>query len=1157
MSADGPATTLRPPPRRGPGAAGSAAYGAALTICLALSIAGLTLGALVALENSFSWIGAVLAAAEKSYAWAGALLRLAALPQSVSQIVLDYAFSGVAIVLALVLLVVRDRTWPVRLTALALVASAAAFNLQTEAAVHVFSGTSLAAVAPLFATGLPVVVCGSLLLAVAVLPATSAGARDGGASRTVLLAVGAGALLVIVAATIRLAMPYCCSLILGAVVPLAGATVLRAQMLRAPVVGLRTQSRQLFTIMVGTFAVAAVLALVTLVLWRDGWTGQNLVDPAVGADQAGDPIALQFWYSRLICTAIAVAVLVTTRRGGSYSAERLFSRGLIAAAVAVFVAGGYLVVHSLREDALHGDTPLGAAELVLLGGIPMALLLLPAYAATERLVDWLLYGSRPTPYTVLTRVAELGEAPDLARLAEALGQGLDASTCRLTVFCPGLRNTVYQWATGIDAPSEVEIPVRQGAEQVGTIAVDQGAVAMLQGRRSHLLDAVADSLGGVFQLHRRAIELNQDLRSEVAEERRIAADRRTLAAEISHDRQRAGRELHAGAHQHLHSARAALGVAENAVTGGQPDAARGLLTQVLDEIDAVDGLLTEAADRVAAPLLFTLGLVRALAHELTGRQPARLDAARFDESVPVPSRAAAAVYLCCLEAVGNARRRAPGAAVDVRLVTVPGHLHFIVHDAGPVRDILTARPAAGHWVQGLDARVTAVGGWVEVRPVPGTGTIVEGAVPLGLSGPGHAPVGPGAGPVPPLIDQVRDLAREACALYGDEPAAADVGRLADQLDAPVRICVSGPAGSGVTTLAEALRAARRQREGGSQARASYSEAPALAPLGGGARIVLLSCVGTAGFPPDDPLSRQPALTIGVLTRIDEIGAIEPTGAVMTVARQMAALAGSPDAGGRCSVVMPVAGQLARAAAALDDADLDVLRTMAHRSGPVPDNMTARRPTPRRREQPDDDPTVDLPSADVPIEVETRLRRRLGTSGVGLAIALVKTGQAPTATALAAALTRSSGMEALVEQLDRRLLSRALSTRARGAFLSLQELVAAQPPAREANRLRSLISAIRFHSHELVELDAVAELYSTRADLPADQRTAAARLLGAAGPDPHVRLALPDGAAQGDIAAAAARQETTWRELTSRNGWGDVGAVVVRVCERLRRPGSPT
>lgn len=1157
MSGDGAATTLRPPRWRGPGASGSAAFGVALTICLVLSIAGLTLGALVALENAFPWIGAVLAASERSNVWAGALLRLAALPKSVSQIVLDYALSGVAIVLALVLLVVRDRTWPVRLTALALVASAAAFNLQTEASVHAFSGTSLAAVGPLYATGLPVIVCGALLLALAVLPATSGGGRDGGASRRVLLAVGAGALLVIVAATIRLAMPYCCSLVLGVVVPLAGAIVLRAQMLRAPVVGLRTQSRQLFTIMVGTFAVAAVLGLVTLVLWLDGWTGQELVDPAVGADQPGDPIALQFWYSRLICIAIAVAVLVTTRRGGSYSAERLFSRGLIAAAVAVFVAGGYLVVHSLREDALHGDTPLGAAELVLLGGIPMALLLLPAYAATERLVDWLLYGNRPTPYTVLTRVADLGEAPDLARLAEALGQSLNAGTCRLTVFCPGLRNTVYHWAKGLDAPSDVEIPVRQGAEQVGTIAVDQGAVAMLQGRRSQLLEAVADSLGGVFQLHRRAVELNHDLRSEVAEQRRIAADRRTLATEMAHDRQRAGRDLHTGAHHYLHSARATLSLAENAVANGQADAARGLLTQVVDEVDTVDGLLTEAADRIAAPLLFTLGLVRALAHQLAARQPARLDTARFDQSVPVPARAAAAVYLCCMEAVCNARRRAPGAALDVRLVTVPGHLHFLVHDAGPVRDVLTARHTAGHSVQGLDARVTAVGGWVDVRPVPGTGTFVEGAVPLGVRGLGQAPVRPGGSPIPPLIEQVRDLVREACALYGDEPAAAPVRRLADQLDAPLRICVSGPAGSGVTTLTEALRAARLQRDGGSQAQVSYSEAPAPAPFGGDARIVLLSCVGTAGFPPDDPLSRQPALTIGALTRIDEIGAIEPTGAVMTVARRMAAVASSPDAGGRCSVVMPVAAQLACAAAVLDDADLDVLRTMAHRSGPVPDGMTAPRPTPYRREQPDDEPTVDLSSAEIPVEVESRLRRRLGPSGVGLAVALVRAGQAPTAAALAAALTRSSGMTALVEQLDRRLLSRALSTRARASFRSLQELVAAQPPAREANRLRSLISAIRFHSEELVELDAVAELYSMRADLPADQRTAAARLLGAAGCDPHVRLALPDGAAQADIAAAAARQETTWRELTSRDGWGDVGAVVVRACERLRRPGSAT
>ena len=39
-----------------------------------------------------------------------------------------------------------------------------------------------------------------------------------------------------------------------------------------------------------------------------------------------------------------------------------------------------------------------------------------------------------------------------------------------------------------------------------------------------------------------------------------------------------------------------------------------------------------------------------------------------------------------------------------------------------------------------------------------------------------------------------------------------------------------------------------------------------------------------------------------------------------------------DVRGRCAVVVPVAGQLARAAATLNDADLDVLRAVARRSG---------------------------------------------------------------------------------------------------------------------------------------------------------------------------------------------------------------------------------
>ncbi|MBV9920617.1 MAG: hypothetical protein JOY78_07170 [Pseudonocardia sp.] len=1004
----------------------------------------------------------------------------------------------------------------------------------------------LAVAAPLYTTVLPVVVCGSFLFALALLPATSARARDRAPALTTLFAVVGGcALLVIVAATVWLAMPYCCSLILGAVVPIAGAIVLHGQMRRAPVVGLRTQSRQLFTIMVGALAVAAVLALMTLALYEDGWDGQDLVDPAVGADGPADPIALQFWYSRLVCTAIAIALLITTRRGGSYSAERLFSRGLIAAGIAALVAGGYIVVHSLREDALQATTTAsGAAKLVLLGGVPMALLVLPAYVATERLVDWLLYGSHPTPYKVLARVAALAEAPDLARLTEALGQDLGAGTCRLTVFCPGLRNAVYNWADhGIDARPDVDIPVWQGAERVGTIAVDRDTVAILQGKRSHLLEAVADSLGAVFQLHRREIELRHRLGSANAAARRIVESRRAVVDEMAHERRRIERDLHDGVDQRLHSLRATLSLAEQATAAGRSTEAQALVDQIADHVDAVDGLLAEAVLTVTAPLLYRLGLVGALDQELmAGRAPGRLDVSRLDASMPVPLPAAAAVYLCCMDVVSDARTNAPDATVHVQLATIAGHLHFAVQDTASVTGL-----AASRLLSTLNARVAAIGGWIDVRSLPGANTmVVEGAVPLGQARPRRT----SGSSIPPLVDQVRDVLRQACSLYDDPSPSAEVRRLADQLDAPIRIAISGSPGSGVTTLVEALRAAFQQRRTGSGPWPCFSEAAAgPSVVDGVAPIMLLSYVGTGEIPPDDPLAMQPALTIGVLARIDEMGAIDPTGSGMAIARRMAAMYTPADVRGRCAVVVPVAGQLARTAATLTEDDLDVLRAIARRSGTTP--QPPRRPTPHRRDQQAEDVTERCAAA----EVENGLRRRLGTPGIELAVALVAAGQAPTVAALVAALVRSSGMQALVTELDRRLIRRALCTRARAVFRSFHKLVSAHPPDRDADRLSDMITALRSDSLALDELDTVTDLYSTRSRLAADLRAAAALLLGASGPDRWVRLSLPDNADREAVQAAIATQQTHWHDLsthpTTRGSWGDVGAVVVRTCEYLR------
>ena len=63
----------------------------------------------------------------------------------------------------------------------------------------------------------------------------------------------------------------------------------------------------------------------------------------------------------------------------------------------------------------------------------------------------------------------------------------------------------------------------------------------------------------------------------------------------------------------------------------------------------------------------------------------------------------------------------------------------------------------------------------------------------------------------PLIDQVRDALREARELYHGTAQADPLLGLAKRLDEPLRIAVVGPAGSGTSTLAEALRRSDRER----------------------------------------------------------------------------------------------------------------------------------------------------------------------------------------------------------------------------------------------------------------------------------------------------------------------------------------------------------
>ncbi len=86
-----------------------------------------------------------------------------------------------------------------------------------------------------------------------------------------------------------------------------------------------------------------------------------------------------------------------------------------------------------------------------------------------------------------------------------------------------------------------------------------------------------------------------------------------------------------------------------------------------------------------------------------------------------------AAYRIVQEALTNARRHAPGAAVDVELHYTDDTLRLRIRDNGPGPS--DTAPTAGHGLLGMRERATAVGGALRTGPAPGGGFVVEATLP--------------------------------------------------------------------------------------------------------------------------------------------------------------------------------------------------------------------------------------------------------------------------------------------------------------------------------------------------------------------------------------------------------------------------------------------
>jgi signal transduction histidine kinase len=201
------------------------------------------------------------------------------------------------------------------------------------------------------------------------------------------------------------------------------------------------------------------------------------------------------------------------------------------------------------------------------------------------------------------------------------------------------------------------------------------------------------------------------------------------------ERARIARELHDVVAHHI-SMIAVQAETARLTTPGMPAAGAQRLSEIgdtaragLTEMRRLLGVLredaqAEVADRHPQPSLEQLpGLVDE-ARESSGA------ACRLIISGPpvaVDPGVGLAAYRIVQEALTNARRHAPGAAVDVEVRYGDGKLRLVIRDNGP--GLERTAPAGGHGLLGMRERAVAVGGELRAGAATVGGFLVEARLP--------------------------------------------------------------------------------------------------------------------------------------------------------------------------------------------------------------------------------------------------------------------------------------------------------------------------------------------------------------------------------------------------------------------------------------------
>ena len=422
----------------------------------------------------------------------------------------------------------------------------------------------------------------------------------------------------------------------------------------------------------------------------------------------------------LLPILFAIAVL----RHQLYELDVFINRTLVVVAGVAFAAVGYTAL-VVTLGRLVEDTGRGFL-LSLLGTTVVALAFQPLRRSLVRLANRLAYGRRAQPYEALAGFSRrLAAAPPpgalLPAVAETAARAVSASGALATLDVPGTEPLTGAWGDPA-GPWDHAVPVQLDGRTLGSISVALGRGRALDDADLRLLEAVAQQAAMAFRNTVLASQLAAHVDELEATTRQLAESRVRLVEADDAARRGLEETIARQVLPLIADLPARIGGVRVAIAAGRPDP--GIDPLVADTNTALESL-RDLSRGVFPAQLARAGLVPTLRSMLartggTARLSVDgLDGRRFS------ARVEAALYFCCVEAVGRDQR-----VTSLHLELCDRDVHLRIEDVDPrALDLQT-----------LTDRLGAVGGHgtcdggvltVSVPASPATAEVVAGVEPRG------------------------------------------------------------------------------------------------------------------------------------------------------------------------------------------------------------------------------------------------------------------------------------------------------------------------------------------------------------------------------------------------------------------------------------------